>query len=86
MIHTRTGVILTACWSAPLPFKNKFPGARLPRWTPENRPVVDTSKPASWPHPEQLGFTLRVLGPASFSSAEVFSPRVARFILTSPGG
>ncbi|HYV75941.1 MAG TPA: hypothetical protein VFB24_16935, partial [Candidatus Binatia bacterium] len=38
-----------------------------PRWTPENRPVVDTSKPASGPHPEQLGFTLRVLGPASFS-------------------
>jgi len=38
-----------------------------PRWTPENRPVVDTSKPASGPHPEQLGFTLPVLSQASFS-------------------
>ena len=43
-----------------------------PRWTPENRPVVDTSKPASGQHPEQLGFTLRMLGPASFSSSESF--------------
>src|SRR5579863_9550762 len=36
---------------------NSFIHYSTPRWTPENRPVVDT-KPASGPHPEQLGFTL----------------------------
>jgi hypothetical protein len=50
-----------------LPVRDYFAKYDDPRWTPENRPVVGTSKPASGPHPEQLGFTPRVLGPASFS-------------------
>ena len=42
-----------------------------PRWTPENRPLMDTSKPANGAEPGQEPFLLRAASPGK-SASEIF--------------
>src|SRR5579863_8995127 len=53
----------------------------LPRWTSENRPYVDTSKPANGAEPEQ-DYLYLARGHSGKHFCETYPDR---FILTSPG-